>query len=80
MMRSECDNCQKLDDAPTPPRWIILAVEPDAEECDGLVGVLTGGHSHGARPVATLCSWPCVSEYASVRALIPAEDPKASET
>jgi hypothetical protein len=66
MTRTECDNCRGLADAPAPDGWIILAVQE--EEADG---PYQGCRS--ADLAATLCGWKCVAEYATAKALIPAE-------
>lgn len=71
MTRTECDNCRKLADAPAPAGWVIVALQEEIDE-----GAYAGHRS--AEVEATLCSWQCVAEYASVKALIPAEDPQGS--
>jgi hypothetical protein len=69
--RTECDNCRKLGEAPAPSGWVIVALQEEVEE-----GAYAG--CRGADVAATLCSWQCAAEYASVKALVPAEDPQGS--
>jgi hypothetical protein len=71
MTRTECDNCRKLGEAPAPAGWVILAQQEEVTD-----GVYEG--CRAAEVDATLCSWECVAEYASVKALVPAEDPQES--
>jgi hypothetical protein len=68
MTRTECDNCRRLDDAPAPPGWIVVAVQQEEDE--------QSHYGPGAEMAGTFCGWPCVQEYASAKALIPAEDPQ----
>jgi hypothetical protein len=76
--RTECDYCRTLGDAPAPPGWIIVAEQPEPCEEPGFLAAL--GHSHGADLAGTFCRWQCVAEYATARALVPAEDPEGSGT
>lgn len=69
MTKTQCDNCRELGEAPPPPGWIIIAVEQPPSEDDGPFG-------HGAEMTGTFCGWACVAQYATVKALIPAEDPQ----
>lgn len=70
MTRTECDNCRALGSAPPPAGWVIVCVQQQAEE--------DNPYSGGADVKGMFCGWACAGEYASAKALIPAEDPQES--
>lgn len=80
MTRTECDQCRALGDSPPPAGWILIYAVSTPEAGSMLAGFLSGlsGSSHHTVPVAALCSWPCLADYATAKALIPAEDPQGS--
>ena len=66
MMRSQCDNCQKLGDVPAPHCWVYLSVIVPAPAGE-LIALIGSGTS--ADTVGLFCSYKCVAEYAAARAL-----------
>lgn len=72
MTRTECDNCRRLDYAPSPPGWVVawIVVPVEAPEGDD------SPYANGMEIAGMFCGWPCVAQYATVKALIPAEDPQ----
>ena len=77
MTRTECDQCRKLGDYPAPAGWVFTAQQPEPCQEEG-GGFMAIAYSHGAEIAGTFCSWGCVADYATARALIPAEDPQGS--
>lgn len=70
MMRTECDNCKTLGPVPLPAGWVgvslITVTAPG-----GLMAAITGADSAPAAELAgVFCSWQCVGEYATARALL----------
>ena len=69
--RTQCDNCNEL--GPVPPEgWIIALVIEKADLAAGIFAcAATAEPGH-------FCSWKCMGEYASARALVESAGTEAS--
>lgn len=70
MKVAQCDNCKKL--APIPPiGWInLVRLEPPDLAASSLYAALSGQSESKSCLIGIFCTWLCVVEYATARALI----------
>jgi hypothetical protein len=73
---SQCDNCKRIAEAPPPSTWPVVMTMQEPQH--QLMSFL-GGSSGGPEIAGMFCSWRCLGEYASTRALVgevkPGESP-----
>lgn len=79
MMRTECDNCRVLGDCPPPPGWIPVSVVEEPSPEPTLISAMTGHSPTTTDTEGIFCSWKCVAEYASVKALVGEEATEPQE-
>ena len=72
MIRSECDTCHALGEAPPPEGWLILSeiVGVSREGESPIAALLGSGGATSTETAGMFCGYACLGEYATAKALL----------